>query len=497
MTEKTPTPTAARPDVGAPTKKRLILNLFEMNCVSHITHGLWRLPDNNRERFNDLDYWTELAVLLEEGGFDAVFLADVFGTYDVFRGSADTAIREGLQVPSNDPLLVVPAMAAVTKHLGFGITFSTTYEPPFAFARRLSTLDHLTKGRVGWNIVTSYLPNAARNFGLDGEIEHDERFEIADEYLDVLYKLWEGSWDDDAVRYDREAGVVSDPSKIRTIDHVGRHFKVEGPHLVSPTRQRTPLLITATASERGIRFAGQHAEVLFTGGADEAGVIATINGVRAAAVAAGRRAGDVKFIVQGGVVVGRTQEEAEAKLAQYQGHASIDGVLAHASLPFDPIAFPRETLLSDVVGADKSLRYFRRFGRGKTVGELIDSFGNLAAGPFFVVGTPEVVADEIERWLDEVGIDGINLRQFHSFDTAKDFSELVSPELRRRGRLREAYVAGESLRDRVFGNGDRLPERHQGTRYRGGAGLPAGVPESGDVAVSRQAQRLNDEQVVA
>jgi alkanesulfonate monooxygenase SsuD/methylene tetrahydromethanopterin reductase-like flavin-dependent oxidoreductase (luciferase family) len=237
--------------------------------------------------------------------------------------------------------------------------------------------------------------------------------------------------------------------------------------------------------------------VLFTGGADEAGVIATINGVRAAAVAAGRRAEDVKFIVQGGVVVGRTQEEAEAKLAQYQGHASIDGVLAHASLPFDPIAFPRETLLSDVVGADKSLRYFRRFGRGKTVGELIDSFGNLAAGPFFVVGTPEVVADEIERWLDEVGIDGINLRQFHSFDTAKDFSELVSPELRRRGRLREAYVAGESLRDRVFGNGDRLPERHQGTRYRGGAGLPAGVPESGDVAVSRQAQRLNDEQVVA
>jgi FMN-dependent oxidoreductase (nitrilotriacetate monooxygenase family) len=206
-------------------KKRLILNLFEMNCVSHITHGLWRLPGNNRERHNDIDYWLELAQLLESGGFDAVFLADVIGTYDVFRGSADTSIREGLQIPNNDPSLVVPAMAAVTRHLGFGITFSTTYEPPFAWARRLSTLDHLTKGRVGWNIVTSYLPNAARNFGLDGEVEHDTRFEIADEYLDVLYKLWEGSWDDDAIIADRENNVFADPAKIRPVDHDGTYFK--------------------------------------------------------------------------------------------------------------------------------------------------------------------------------------------------------------------------------------------------------------------------------
>jgi long-chain alkane monooxygenase len=220
------------------SKKRLILNLFEMNCVSHITHGLCRLPGNNRERFNDIEYWIELAQLLESGGFDAVFLADVVGAYDVFRGSADTSIRQGLQIPNNDPLLVVPAMAAVTRHLGFGITFSTTYEPPFAWARRMSTLDHLTKGRVGWNIVTSYLPNAARNFGLNGEVEHDTRFEIADEYLDVLYnyKLWEGSWDDDAIVADREDNVFADPAKVRPIDHDGTYFKVEGPHLPSPSR---------------------------------------------------------------------------------------------------------------------------------------------------------------------------------------------------------------------------------------------------------------------
>jgi len=166
--------------------KQLHVNLFEMNCVSHIVHGLWVHPENNRHRFNDLDYWTELAQLLEYGTFDGVFLADVIGTYDTFRDGPETALREGMQIPSNDPLLVIPAMAAVTKNLGFGATFSTTYEPPFAFARRMSTLDHLTKGRVGWNIVTSYLPNAARNFGHDTEVVHDHRYEIADEYLDVL-----------------------------------------------------------------------------------------------------------------------------------------------------------------------------------------------------------------------------------------------------------------------------------------------------------------------
>ncbi len=212
---------------AADQPKRLILNLFEMNCVSHITHGLWRLPDNNRERFNDIEYWTELARLLEDGGFDAVFLADVVGTYDVFRGSAETAVRQGLQIPNNDPAVVVPAMAAVTKHLGFGITFSTTYEPPFAWARRASTLDHLTKGRVGWNIVTSYLPNAARNFGLEGEVEHDERFARADEYLDVLYKLWEGSWDDDAIVADREHNVFADPAEDPP-DRPRRHL-LQGP----------------------------------------------------------------------------------------------------------------------------------------------------------------------------------------------------------------------------------------------------------------------------
>ncbi|MDQ1561858.1 MAG: long-chain alkane monooxygenase, partial [Actinomycetota bacterium] len=228
--------------------KQISFNLFEMNCVGHISHGLWAHPENTRHRFNDIDFWIEEAKLLEEGLFDSVFLADVIGTYDGYRGGPETALAESVQIPSNDPLLVIPAMAAVTKHLGFAATFSTTYEPPFAFARRASTLDHLTKGRFGWNIVTSYLPNAARNFSLDDEVAHDDRYALADEFLDVVYKLWEGSWDDDAVVIDRANNVYTDPSKVRYINHVSEHYRVAGPHLSEPSLQRTPLLFQAGSS---------------------------------------------------------------------------------------------------------------------------------------------------------------------------------------------------------------------------------------------------------
>jgi FMN-dependent oxidoreductase (nitrilotriacetate monooxygenase family) len=456
------------------TPKRLILNLFEMNCVSHITHGLWRLPGNNRERFNDIEYWLELARTLEDGGFDAVFLADVIGTYDVFRGSAATAIREGLQIPSNDPMLVVPAMAAVTRRLGFGITFSATYEPPFAFARRMSTLDHLTKGRVGWNIVTSYLPNAARNFGLEGEVEHSERYRRADEYMSVLYKLWEGSWEEDAIVADRERGIYADPAKIHPIDHDGRYFKVEGPHLASPSRQRTPLLIQATASADGIDFAGRHAEVVFTGG-PEAVVTETIAKIRQAAVENGRAPDSVRFVVGAEIVVGHTEQEARDKLAYYQQYASLDGFLAHASLTWDPTSYPPEARLADIPEASGGLGRRGAVDPNQTVAELLHSFETFGSRHFFACGTPETVVEQIERWQDEVGIDGINLVQFHSYDTARDFAELVVPVLRERGRLPHRPDPDASLRERIFGAGDRLPDTHHGARYRSGAG--AGIED--------------------
>jgi FMN-dependent oxidoreductase (nitrilotriacetate monooxygenase family) len=455
-----------------PEKKQLFLNLFEMACVSHITHGLWPLPGNQRHRFDELSYWLELAQLLEEGGFDGVFLADVIGAYDVFRGGPETALREGLQSPNLDPLLLIPAMAAVTERLNFGVTFSTTYEPPFAFARRMSTLDHLTKGRVGWNVVTSYLPNAAHNFGLEGEIPHDLRYEYADEYLDVLYKLWEGSWDDGAVVNDREHGVFTDPSHVRYIHHVGDRHRVSGPHIVHPSPQRTPVIFQATGSPAGIEFAGRHAEVVFTGGRTSEEFKKAADGMRSAAVRHGRQADDVKFIAMAGVIVGRTEEEAADKWKLYQQHTSLDGILAHYSLPVDLTAFPRDITVREALLRAEVLPDAVPFlPLDKTVGQALDFISGSRDDRFLAVGTPTQVADAIERWLDEDGLDGINLRQYHSFDTARDFAELVVPELRKRGRLPEAGAKPTTLRERLFGAGDRLPERHIAARYRGGANL--------------------------
>jgi long-chain alkane monooxygenase len=453
--------------------KQLFVNLFEMACVSHITHGLWPLPGNNRERFADLDYWLELARLLEHGGFDGIFLADVIGAYDVFRGGPETALREGLQSPNLDPLLLVPAMAAVTDRLGFGVTFSTTYEPPFAFARRMSTLDHLTKGRIGWNIVTSYLPNAARNFGLDDEVPHDERYRRAEEYLDVLYKLWEGSWDDDAVVADREARVFTDPAKVRYIDHVGERHRVAGPHIVHPSPQRTPVLFQATGSPAGIEFAGRHAEVVFTGGRTSEEFRRNADGMRDSAERHDRERDDVKFIAMAGVIVGRTTEEAEDKWRLYQRHSSLDGILAHSSLPVDLTAFPRDITVREALArAEFPAERVPFLPLDRTVGQALDFVKNSRDDRFLVVGDPKTVADEIERWLDEDGLDGINLRQYHSFETARDFADLVIPELRRRGRLPQEGERSATLRERLFGDGrGRLPERHPAAGYRGGANL--------------------------
>jgi len=454
--------------------KQLHVNLFEMNCVSHIMHGMWVHPDNNRHRFNDLDFWTETAQLAEHGLLDAIFLADVIGVYDRFRGGPETALREGMQVPSNDPLLLIPAMAAVTRHLGFGATFSTTYEPPFAFARRMSTLDHLTKGRVGWNIVTSYLPNAARNFGLADEVPHDHRYEVADEYLDVLYKLWEGSWDDDAVVEDRARRIYTDPARVRYIDHVGEHYRVAGPHLCQPSPQRTPLLFQASGSPAGLEFAARHAEVLFIGGHTQEQVRGNIARTRARLVAHGRSPDAVKFVVMAGVITGRNETEVSRKLESYRSLVSAEGALAHSLSAIDLPRYPRDLLIGELIdrGEPMAETLLRRFRREQTVGQALAQMASLHEDRFFVAGTPDVVADRIETWLDGDGIDGINLRQYLSFETARDFIELVVPELQRRGRYRTSYGDGETMRERMFGAGQaRLPAEHFAARYRDPAAL--------------------------
>ena len=234
-------------------KKEIRLNAFAMNCVAHQSPGLWTHPRDRTTEYNRLPYWIDLAQTLERGRFDGLFLADVLGVYDVFGGGPEAALRNAAQTPANDPLLVIPAMATVTENLGFGVTSNLSYEPPYTFARRMSTLDHLTEGRIGWNVVTGYLDSAARGAGKDRQTAHDDRYDIADEYMEVVYKLWEGSWEDDAALRDRISGVFADPAyQARGKQLSGRRHSFEravaathpralsGRHLAARTPVRSP-----------------------------------------------------------------------------------------------------------------------------------------------------------------------------------------------------------------------------------------------------------------
>jgi len=309
--------------------RQIRFNAFDMNCVGHQSPGLWAHPRDKSWKYKDLDYWQDLARTLEKGIFDGIFIADVIGYYDVYKGSNYHALHQAAQIPVNDPLMPISAMAYVTKHLGFGVTVNTTYEPPFLLARRMSTLDHLTKGRIGWNIVTGYLDSAARAMGGAEMIPHDERYDRADEYLDVLYQLWEGSWQDDAVRRDRAGRVFADPAKVRKVRHRGRYYDVEGYHLCEPSPQRTPVLFQAGSSGRGQAFAVRHAECVFVSSQSKEGTRKLVDALRAQAVAAGRAPGDLKIIMGITVVVGRTQRDAQEKFAEYARHASPEAGLAH------------------------------------------------------------------------------------------------------------------------------------------------------------------------
>jgi FMN-dependent oxidoreductase (nitrilotriacetate monooxygenase family) len=458
--------------------KRIHLNAFDMSCAGHQSPGLWRHPDDQSHRYGDLDYWTHLARVLERGGFDSLFIADVLGVYDVYQGSAEPAIVDGAQIPVTDPLLAVSAMALVTEHLGFGVTVSSTYEKPYAFARKFATLDHLSKGRVAWNIVTSYLDSAARNLGLEQQISHDERYQVADEFLEVCYQLWESSWQDDAVLRDRESGVFSDPRKLRAIEHKGPYFEVPGVFLTDPSPQRTPVLYQAGASSRGREFAATHAEGIFITATRPEVLLPQVTDIRARAADAGRDPASVKIFELITVITGATDEEAQAKYEDYLRYASYDGALtlyggwSRLDLsryePDTPLRYVETEAVRSAVEAFSTADPNREW----TPREIAKWVSIGGMGPV-VVGGPSTVADELERWVDEADVDGFNFAYAITPGTFEDLVEFIVPELRRRGRIRTEYE-GTTLRESFYGPGQkRLREDHPGARFRR---LPDGAP---------------------
>jgi len=453
--------------------KTILLNAFNMNCVGHINHGLWAHPRDRSTDYRQLAYWTDLARTLERGLFDGLFLADIVGVYDVYRRNVDVTLRESIQLPVNDPTLLVPAMAAVTQHLGFGVTVNLTYEAPYLLARRFSTLDHLTQGRIGWNIVTGYLDSAARAMGVAQQLPHDERYERADEYMEVLYKLWEGSWEPDAVLRDKAARVYADPAKVHRVRHAGRYYNVDGYHLAEPSPQRTPVLFQAGSSGRGQRFAARHAECVFISPPNRAVGRETVRALREQLVRAGRRPDDVKVFVGAAVVAGATECEAREKYADYRHYASREAGLAHfaASTGIDYAQYDLDAPVDYAGGnaIESASRTAKQHGwTRRTLLEMFELGGRYPA----IVGSAAQVADELQAWVEEAGVDGFNLSRTVVPESYEDFVDLIVPELQNRGLYKSAYEAG-TLRHKLFGAGDTLPERHAGATFRRELTTPA------------------------
>lgn len=448
--------------------RQIRFNAFEMNCVGHQSPGLWAHPRDRSWQYKDLAYWTDLAKVLERGIFDGIFIADVVGYYDVYKGSNYHAIQQAAQIPVNDPLQLAAPIALVTEHLGIGITASTSFEHPYTFARRLSTADHHTKGRVGWNIVTSYLESGAKNIGEGGLRRHDNRYEVANEYVEVLYKLFEGSWEDGAVVRDRQKRIFSHPEKVHEIGHKGKYFDVPGYHLCEPSPQRTPVLYQAGASGPGKAFAAQHAECVFVAAPIKSVLKNYVADVRRQAVEAGRDPRKVLTYNLVTVIVDETDAKAQAKFEEYKQYVSYDGALVFLSgwsgIDFGqyvPTELVRRVETNAIVSV---VEHLAGGEKSWTIEELATWGGIGGLGPVFV-GSPSTVADILQQWQEETDVDGFNLAYAVAHETFEDVVNLLVPELQRRGVYPTAYKPG-TLREKLFGEGPLLPANHPAAAFR-------------------------------
>jgi long-chain alkane monooxygenase len=445
-------------------KKQIHLNGFIQNSPSPHSTGLWKHEKDRGTSHNSLSYWVETAQTLERGKFDAMFIADVLGTYSVYENSHDAAVRGAVQLPAHDPLIPISAMAAATEHLGFAPTISTTYAQPYSLARQLSTLDHLTGGRVAWNVVTSYLESEAVNLGLTGRLPKELRYDRADEFLQVVYKLWEHSWENDAVVYDKENDSFADPNRVHSINHEGEFFSVPGPHLVEPSPQRTPVLFQAGSSPKGRDFAAKHAEAVFTKNHSLDGLKLYTSDIRRRAEKQGRKPEELLIFPMVLPIIGSTEEEAYAKYEELTNHVSYEGTASllsgHTGIDFsqfDPDQYI-EDIETDAMQGNLDM-YGKDPNKKWTLREAIKNHG-LGNGTVKFIGTAEQIADKIEEWAVEGDADGFNIAQAYSPGTFSEFVDNVVPELQKRGIYRTEYE-GSTLRENMFGRGRKhLPDDH-------------------------------------
>ncbi|RDW73034.1 bacterial luciferase-like protein [Coleophoma cylindrospora] len=442
-------------------KKQLHLNFFDMTCNgSHMGIGMWKLPEDNSKDKDSLDYYIWLAKLAEKGKITGIFFADVYGLHEAFPGQVQAQLRSGANCAQMDPIVYVSAMASVTKSVSFGITGSTSYLNPFILARTYSTLDHATKGRIAWNVVTSYSNSSAKANGLEKITPHDQRYEKAHEYMDLCYALWEGSWEDGSKMFSPEKGAY-DASKVHRINFLGKHHQTQAFGAAHPSPQRTPVLFQAGQSTAGKDFAAKHAEAVFVGGGKPSDTLPYVQEIRAAAAANGRDPQHIKVFPQITPILGRTLEEAQAKYEKYKACIDYEGGLAKLSgyLNMDLTQYPLDEpfkMTEGGKGPDAGIHaIINSIKKTSDAAEITprmlgEKMAFCGFGPM-PVGTPEMVADLLEEWVNEGDVDGFNVAYVSNPESYEDLVELLVPVLQKRGLMWDDYaVPGGTYRENML-----------------------------------------------
>src|SRR3982750_3394824 len=427
-------------------RKQLKLGAF-MRPVS-IHTGAWRYPGSIPDANFNFPAMKTLIQKLEAGKFDAFFMADHLAVLNM----PIDALKRSHTVTSFEPFTLLSALSTATEHIGLIATGSTTFDEPYHLARRFASLDHISGGRAGWNIVTTSNPDAALNFGLDDHMEHAERYKRAREFYDVVTGLWD-SFADDAFVRDVESGVFVDPAKMHVLDHHGKYLKVRGPLNIARPVQGWPVIVQAGASDDGRQLAAETAEAVFTGGGalpDSQKLYADIKGRMEKA---GRNPEHLKILPGAFVVVGDSVEEAKEKRAKLDSMVHYDSAIASLSVQLgtDASGFDPDGQLPPIpeTNASKSgrQRLVDAAARGKlTVRQLAERVGGYGGLSF--VGTPQIIANQMEEWLVTEGCDGFNI-MFPFLPAGLDeFVDKVVPELQRRGIFRREYE-GKTLRENL------------------------------------------------
>lgn len=426
--------------------RQLLLGAF-MRPVS-IHTAAWRYPGAWPDANFNYGHLCRFAQTLERGKFDAFFMADHLAVLNM----PIQALKRSATVTSFDPLILLPALAAVTDHIGLIATASTTYNEPYHIARKFASLDHLSNGRAAWNVVTSGNPHEAMNFGFDEHLEHGTRYRRAREFIDVVTGLWD-SWADDAFVRDQEAGLYFDPAKLHVLNHEGEYFKVRGPLNVARPIQGWPVLVQAGASEAGRQLAAETAEVIFGAGGTIADARSFYADVKNRMVLFGRNPDHLKVLPGAFVVVGDTVAEAREKRARLDALVHYDSAIASLSIALghDASRFDPEKPLPPIPESNASKSGRQRVielakRENLTVRELAQRVGGYSGLAF--VGTSKTIVDQMEEWFFTAACDGFNVMFPYLPGGLDDFVEQVIPELQRRRLFRLEYE-GTTLRENL------------------------------------------------